>query len=100
VAYVIGSPCLDVKERSCVDVCPVDCIYEGARKMYIHPAECIDCGACEAVCPVEAIHLDVEVPEPETAHIAANAAFFAGLGPLGGARSADLTDRDCLPEPA
>jgi NAD-dependent dihydropyrimidine dehydrogenase PreA subunit len=58
VAYVIGEPCIDVMDRSCFQECPVDCIYEGERKLYIHPAECIDCGACEVVCPVEAISVD------------------------------------------
>jgi len=43
-----------VKDRSCVDVCPVDCIYEGEDQLYIHPDECIDCGACEPECPVTA----------------------------------------------
>jgi NAD-dependent dihydropyrimidine dehydrogenase PreA subunit len=45
--YVIAEPCLTTKDASCVEVCPVDCIYEGADQYYIHPDECIDCGACE-----------------------------------------------------
>jgi hypothetical protein len=44
--YVITEACKDTKDRACVDVCPVDCIYEGAEQLYIHPDECIDCGAC------------------------------------------------------
>ena len=56
--YVIAEPCIDVMDKSCVDECPVDCIYEGSRKLYISPVECIDCGACEPVCPVEAISQD------------------------------------------
>lgn len=55
MGFVIGSDCIDVMDKSCIEECPVDCIYEGERMMYIHPTECIDCGACEAVCPVEAI---------------------------------------------
>ena len=55
MAYVIAEPCIDVLDRACVEECPVDCIYEGARALYIHPDECVDCGACEPVCPVEAI---------------------------------------------
>ena len=47
MTYVIAQPCVDVKDRACVDECPVDCIYEGARSLYIHPEECVDCGACE-----------------------------------------------------
>ena len=76
MTYVIGSACIDVADRSCTDVCPVDCIYEGDRKMYINPKECIDCGACAPECPVEAITLDRRTPEDERAFIDDNAAFF------------------------
>src|SRR5664279_2664828 len=55
MTFVIGKECIDAQDHSCVDVCPVDCIYEGERKNYINPAECIDCGACELVCPEVAI---------------------------------------------
>lgn len=55
MTYVIGKECIDVQDRSCIDVCPVDCIYEGGRKTYINPTECIDCGACELACPEVAI---------------------------------------------
>ena len=55
MTYVIAQPCVDVKDRACVDECPVDCIYEGSRSLYINPNECVDCGACEPVCPTEAI---------------------------------------------
>ncbi len=55
MTYVIGKECIDVQDRSCVDACPVDCIYEGGRKNYINPTECIDCGACELACPEVAI---------------------------------------------
>jgi len=61
--YVIAEPCVNVKDRSCVDVCPVDCIYEGPDMLYIHPDECIDCGACEPECPWQAIFEEVAVPE-------------------------------------
>jgi NAD-dependent dihydropyrimidine dehydrogenase PreA subunit len=74
--YVIAEPCIDVMDRSCVDECPVDCIYEGARKLYINPVECIDCGACEPVCPVEAISQDRAVEEGQEAHVEDNARFF------------------------
>ncbi|WP_264005705.1 indolepyruvate ferredoxin oxidoreductase subunit alpha, partial [Mycolicibacterium sphagni] len=47
VTYVIAEPCVDVKDKACIEECPVDCIYEGARMLYIHPDECVDCGACE-----------------------------------------------------
>ena len=55
MTYVIAEPCVDVKDLTCVDECPVDCIYEGERMLYIHPDECVDCGACEPVCPNKAI---------------------------------------------
>ena len=53
--YVISSACTTSKDRTCVEVCPVDCIYEAADQLYIHPTECIECGACEPECPVEVI---------------------------------------------
>jgi len=66
MAYVITQPCIDVKDKSCVDVCPVSCIYIESedldRKLYIHPDECIDCGACEPECPVTAIFEESAVP--------------------------------------
>ena len=58
MAYVIAEPCIDVLDISCVSVCPVDCIHyeEGVdRKLFIDPNECIDCGACEPECPVNAV---------------------------------------------
>ncbi|XVQ09790.1 indolepyruvate ferredoxin oxidoreductase subunit alpha [Spirillospora sp. CA-255316] len=58
MAYVIGPACTDIMDRSCVEECPVDCIYEGERKLYINPVECIDCGACEVACPEQAISAD------------------------------------------
>ena len=62
VAYVIAEPCIDVKDRACVDECPVDCIYEGQRMLYIQPDECVDCDACVPVCPVTAIFTEDDVP--------------------------------------
>ena len=53
--YVIGAGCIDELADDCLDVCPVDCIYEGDRKRYINPEECIECGACKPACPVNAI---------------------------------------------
>ncbi len=60
--YVITEACIGVKDRACVDVCPVDCIYEGEEQLFIHPDECIDCGACEPECPVSAIYPEEDVP--------------------------------------
>ena len=91
--YVIGAECIDTTDMSCVEECPVDCIYEGDRKLYINPKECIDCGACEFVCPVEAISQDRRVTDENAPHIADTARFFtaplpgrdAPLGSPGGA---------------
>ena len=55
MTYTICESCIDVKDRACVDECPVDCIYEGGRMLYIQPDECVDCGACEPVCPVTGV---------------------------------------------
>ena len=60
--YIIAEPCIGTKDASCVSVCPVDCIYEGEDMYYINPDECIDCGACEPECPVEAIFAEDDVP--------------------------------------
>jgi NAD-dependent dihydropyrimidine dehydrogenase PreA subunit len=81
MAYVIGFPCVDVKDRACVDECPVDCIYEGSRMLYIHPDECVDCGACEPVCPVEAIYYEDDLPGALRAYAAENARFFSDTLP-------------------
>ena len=58
MTYIITEPCIEVKDASCVEVCPVDCIYEGERMYFIHPTECIECGMCESICPVDAIRYD------------------------------------------
>ncbi len=63
MTYTIAEPCVDLKDKACIEECPVDCIYEGARMLYIHPDECVDCGACEPVCPVEAIYYEDDVPD-------------------------------------
>src|SRR5690625_1940320 len=88
MTYVIAEPCVDVKDRSCVDECPVDCIYEGGRSLYIQPDECIDCGACEPVCPVEAIYYEDDLPAAFEPDLEDNAEFFTATlpgqaGPLG-----------------
>ena len=75
MAYVIVEPCIDVKDRSCADVCPVDCIYEGETMSYIHPEECIGCGVCECACPVTAIFSEDTIPEKWHQFIALNHDF-------------------------
>lgn len=83
--YVIASPCIDIMDRSCIEECPVDCIYEGERKLYVNPKECIDCGACEPVCPVEAITQDRRVADEDTDFIEDNRRFFVEVLPGRGA---------------
>jgi NAD-dependent dihydropyrimidine dehydrogenase PreA subunit len=94
MTYVISQPCVDVKDRACVDECPVDCIYEGKRMLYIHPDECVDCGACEPVCPVEAIFYEDDVPEQWKDYYDANVKFFDDLGSPGGAAKMGEIDHD------
>ena len=72
MAYIISEPCVDLKDASCVDVCPVDCIYEGERMYYINPDECIDCAACEPVCPVAAIFAEDALPADQARFIEIN----------------------------
>jgi NAD-dependent dihydropyrimidine dehydrogenase PreA subunit len=88
MTYVIGRACVDVMDKSCVQECPVDCIYEGARSLYINPDECVDCGACKLICRMEAIFYETDLPEDQQQHLADNAAFFRTTlpgreGPLG-----------------
>ncbi|TCP31700.1 4Fe-4S binding protein [Scopulibacillus darangshiensis] len=69
MAFVIASPCIEEKAAECVETCPVDCIQEGDNMYYIDPDICIDCGACEAVCPVEAIFQEEDIPDGEKDYI-------------------------------
>ena len=98
MAYVIASTCIDVKDGACQEACPVECIYEGGRMMYIQPDECIDCGLCLSVCPVDAIYVSEDLPESEHAFELANAEFFGpaitGWGSPGGADSAHVSALD------
>ena len=63
MAYVVAEPCIKCKFTDCVAVCPVDCFYEGENMLVINPDECIDCGACEPECPVNAIFEEDDLPE-------------------------------------
>ena len=60
MTYVVTDVCINCKYTDCVEVCPVDCFYEGENMLVIHPDECIDCGVCEPECPVDAIVPDTE----------------------------------------
>ena len=94
MTYIIAEPCVDLLDKACIEECPVDCIYEGNRMLYIHPDECVDCGACEPVCPVEAIFYEDDVPEQWKDYIAANYEFFEDLGSPGGAAKVGKIDKD------
>jgi len=73
MAYVVTEPCKGCKFTDCVEVCPVECFYEGDDILYIHPDECIDCGACIPECPVEAIFAAEDVPDEWVSYTALNA---------------------------
>jgi ferredoxin len=60
MTYIVNDACIVCKYTDCVEVCPVDCFYEGENMLVIHPEECIDCGVCEPECPVDAIRPDTE----------------------------------------
>ena len=60
MTYIVNEMCIKCKLMDCVEVCPVDCFYEGENMLVIHPDECIDCGVCEPECPVEAIRPDTD----------------------------------------
>ena len=66
MTYIVTGNCEDCRFTDCVEVCPVDCFYGDARMLYIHPDECIDCGACVPACPVEAIFPEADVPASES----------------------------------
>ena len=86
VTYVIAQPCVDLKDRACID--------EGDRMLYIQPDECVDCGACEPVCPVEAIYYEDDVPEKWADYYKANVEFFSELGSPGGASKVGVIHSD------
>ena len=84
MTYFITEPCIGVKDASCIDVCPVDCIHpttdeaewDQEEMIYIDPDECIDCGACEPACPVEAIYPDFDLPEDQAKYADININWF------------------------
>ncbi len=83
MTHIIAEPCAGVKDRSCVEICPVDCIYDDPAwaTLLIHPDECIDCGLCVDACPVEAIFPLEEVPARWQEWIGRNFAAFGIDGP-------------------
>jgi NAD-dependent dihydropyrimidine dehydrogenase PreA subunit len=94
MTFVIALPCVDLKDKACVDKCPVDCIYEGDRMLYIQPDECVDCGACEPVCPVEAIYYEDDLPADYGDYTVVNAEFFTTIGSPGSAGRIGPTPSD------
>jgi ferredoxin len=84
MTFIITEPCIGTKDTACVDVCPVDCIhptkeeaeFESTDMLYIDPAECIDCGACEPACPVEAIFEEDAVPDKWKEYVPKNYDYF------------------------
>ncbi len=89
MTYVVIENCIKCKYTDCVEVCPVDCFYEGENMLVIHPDECIDCGVCEPECPAEAIKPDTE---PDLEKWLALNAEYAQIWP-------NITiKRDALPE--
>jgi NAD-dependent dihydropyrimidine dehydrogenase PreA subunit len=102
MTYVIALPCVNLKDRACVEEWPVDRIYEGQRSLYIHPDECVDCGACEPVRLVEAIYYEDNPPDAFSDYLDDNARFFtdtlprqeAPLGSPGGAAKLGLLVTD------
>jgi len=91
VAYIICEPCIGTKDTACVDVCPVDCIhprkhepeFATVEQLFIHPDECIDCGACEPECPVTAIFPEEDVPGNMKQYIQLNRDVFKSDSPPG-----------------
>ena len=84
MAYVIAEPCIGTKDTACVDACPVDCIhprkdepaFATVEQLFIHPDECIDCGACVPVCPVSAIFAADDLPDKWKEYEGKNAQYF------------------------
>jgi ferredoxin len=82
MAYVVTSPCFGCKYTDCVVVCPCDSFREGDQMLYIDPESCVDCDACRAECPVEAIYFEDNVPAAERPFIELNAEMAAKCPPI------------------
>lgn len=103
MVYVIGAACTDVLDRGCMDECPTDAIYAGVRRFYINPAECMSCGNCALVCPVQAIRPAKGLPTSWHPYRDAARDLFADLGATGGGSMhteplPDPPELDALPE--
>ncbi len=73
MTFVVGEDCINCKHTDCVEVCPVDCFYEGPNFLVIHPDECIDCALCEPECPIDAIYSEDELPAGQEQFLELNA---------------------------
>jgi ferredoxin len=91
MTYVVAEPCIKCKYTDCVEVCPVNCFYESVNFLVIHPDECIDCGACEPVCPTKAIFPESDLPEKWAEYTAINAEYATKLPNIS-------EKKDALPE--
>ena len=96
MTYIICEPCVGVKDKACVEVCPVDCIHgkDEDDMLYINPEECIDCGACEPECPVDAIFAEEDVPDQWKDYIGKNYTYFGQEAPKGKEKNFIKTDPD------
>jgi NAD-dependent dihydropyrimidine dehydrogenase PreA subunit len=99
MTYVIAEPCIDIKDRSCIDVCPVDCIHETERMLVIDPEECIDCGACEPECPVEAIFPEDALPDKWEPFVKINAVWTDSEATVNELVTAYATEHNVQNEP-
>jgi ferredoxin len=77
MTFVVGENCIKCKHTDCVEVCPVDCFYEGPNFLVIHPDECIDCALCVPECPVDAIFAEDDLPADQKDFLALNAELAA-----------------------
>jgi NAD-dependent dihydropyrimidine dehydrogenase PreA subunit len=81
VTYVIALPSVNLKDRACVEECPVQCSCEGQQSLYIHPDESVDCGACQPACPVEAMYYGNDLPAALSGYLDDNARFVTDTLP-------------------
>jgi ferredoxin len=93
MTYVVTDKCIGCKHTDCIEVCPVDCFYEGENFLAISPDECVDCGLCEIECPIDAIVSESELPQEKLYLLALNAEL-AGVWPKITEKKAPLPDAD------
>lgn len=92
MTFVVTENCIKCKYTDCVEVCPVDCFYEGPNMLVIHPDECIDCALCEPECPANAIVSDSDLTDDNQQFLALNAELSAAWP--------NLTERKPAPDDA